>query len=57
MNFTEGKLLEYERMMREKPGFDHKPDRTMNERDCKHCLYYDKHHRKCSEEKCIVFDD
>lgn len=57
MNFTEGKLLEYERMMREKPGFDHKPIKTMKERDCKHCLYYDKHHRKCSEEKCVEFDD
>lgn len=57
MNFTEGKLLEYERMMREKPGFDRRPVKTMKERDCKHCLYYDDHRQKCGMKKCAVFDD
>lgn len=57
MTFTEGKLLEYEHMMRKAPGFDRRRIRTMKERDCKHCLYYDEHLRRCSLEKCIIFDD
>lgn len=57
MLFTLGKDREYELMMREKPGFDHRPVKTMKERDCKHCLYYDESSRKCSLEKCLIFDD
>lgn len=57
MLFTEGKRREYERIMQEKPGFDHRPVKTMKERDCKHCLYYDESCRKCSQEKCVVFED
>lgn len=55
--FTEGKLIEYERIMQENPGFDHRLIKTMKERDCKHCLYFDEHLHKCSKEKCIVFND
>jgi hypothetical protein len=54
---TEEQLREYERMMREKPGHDRRPVKTMDERDCKHCLYFDEHCHKCSKEKCTLFDD
>jgi len=55
--FTVGKDRIYERLMCESPGFDRRPIRTMKERDCKHCLYYDKQLCKCSQEKCVVFED
>lgn len=57
MLFTTGKDRKYERLMCESPGFDRRPIRTMKERDCKHCLYYDETLRKCSLEKCAVFED
>lgn len=57
MHFTEGPLREYERMMQEKPRNDRKPVKTMQERACKYCMHYDKQSCKCSEEKCILFDD
>jgi len=55
--FMVGKDREYEYLMKQIPGFDRKPDRTMKERDCKHCLYYDESNRKCSLEKCVAFED
>ena len=36
MDFTEGKLNKFERMMQVKPGFDHRPIKTSEERDCNH---------------------
>jgi len=57
MRFTEGQLREYERMMQEKPGHDHRPIKTTKKRDCKHCQHFDQHYRKCSKEKCVLFDD
>ena len=57
MLFTVGKDREYERIMKETPGFDRRLIRTMKERDCEHCLYYDDQTRKCSLEKCAVFED
>ena len=57
MYFTEGQLCKYERMMQEKPGFNRRPIKKMEERDCKHCLYFDDHHQICSKEKCVVSDD
>ncbi len=57
MLFMVGKDREYERLMKQIPGFDRSPIRTMKERDCKHCLYYDEQLRKCSLEKCAVFED
>ena len=57
MYFAEGKLRQYESMMTKVPNFDSKPVRTMKERDCKHCLYYDKPNHKCSREKCYIFED
>ena len=57
MHFTEGHLREYERLMQEKPGYDRRSTRTMKERKCKHCLYFDKHFHKCSKDKCVLFDD
>lgn len=57
MLFTVGKDCEYERMMKETPGFDRRLISTMKERDCEHCLYYDDQTRKCRHEKCAVFKD
>ena len=57
MLFTEGKSREYERMMQQQPGFDHRSVKTMKERDCLHCLYYDNKAKKCSLGKCTVFRD
>lgn len=57
MYFTEGQLREYERMMQEKPGYNRKPIKTVKERDCKHCQFFDEHSHKCSKEKCTLFDD
>jgi hypothetical protein len=57
MDFTEGRLRKYERMMRKKPGFDRRPAKTKKGRDCPYCLYYDEHRRKCGKDKCIVFED
>ncbi len=57
MLFTVGKDLEYERLMRIPPGFDKRLVRTMKERDCEHCLYYDTQTRVCSLKKCAVFED
>ena len=56
MYFTEGRLRTYERMMQEKPGHDRRPIKTIKERECKHCLYFDEHCHKCSKEKCALFD-
>lgn len=58
MNFTEGKDLEYERLMRQKPGFDRRGRKRRSpkrERDCLHCLYWKENMDKCSLEKCIAF--
>ena len=57
MHFTEGPLREYERMMQEKPGYDRRPIKSMKERDCKHCPHFNEHCRKCSKERCGIFDD
>lgn len=57
MYFTEGKLIEYERMMKETPGFNQKSVKTMEEKDCLHCLHFDRQLGKCGLEKCAVFED
>lgn len=59
MLFTEGESQEYERLMREKPGFVRQPvkAKTRKGRDCPHCLYYDKETKKCGLEKCLVLQD
>lgn len=59
MYFTEGQLRKYERIMQEKPEFDRKNiiTKTVEERDCKHCLYFIKHHSKCSKKKCVLFEE
>ncbi len=57
MFFTEGKLTEYERMMKEKPGFDRRHVKTKKEKDCEHCLHFNESLGKCSQEKCVIFDD
>ena len=56
MLFMVGKDREYERLMQVQPGFD-RPVLTEKERECKYCLYYDESKRKCSLEKCAVFED
>jgi len=57
MYFTEGWLRTYEHMMQEKPRHDRAPVKTMQDRDCKHCLHYDTQHEKCSKKKCTVFKE
>lgn len=57
MYFTKGRLIEYERMMKETPGFDHRPVKTMKERDCENCLHFDEKLGKCSLKKCVIFED
>jgi hypothetical protein len=57
MYFTEGQLLEYERMMQEKPGYNRRVIKTMKERDCRNCKHFDESCNKCSKDKCDIFDD
>ena len=58
MYFTEGQLLEYERLMQEKPKHGHEPPaKPVRYEDCKQCRYFDKHSGKCSKEKCVLTDD
>lgn len=57
MHFTEGHLRKYELMMQEKPKHERDPAKTMQGRDCKHCLHFDKKCEKCSKKKCVIFND
>jgi|BioPla2DNA2_1021312.scaffolds.fasta_scaffold279477_1 hypothetical protein len=57
MYFTEGRLRSYECMMQEKPKYENGPVKTMQDRDCQHCLHYNKQLKKCSKEKCVIFKD
>lgn len=57
MHFTEGPLREYERMMQEKPRHEQDPVKIMQDRDCKHCLHYNKKLKKCSQKKCVIFKE
>lgn len=57
MYFTEGQLRECERIMRGKPGYDRKPVKTMERRECKHCPHFDEHQGKCVKKKCVTLDD
>lgn len=50
MYFTEGKYREYERMMKQIPGFD----REEKKRDCPSCLYYNKKAKKCRLKRCVI---
>ena len=52
-NFCEGKLSEFERMMKEIPNFD-KRIIPKKERDCEKCKLWDG--KKCSVPKCPYFD-
>lgn len=57
MYFTEGQLREYERMMQEKPGYNRRVIKTIKERDCRNCKFFDESCNKCSKDKCDIFDD
>jgi len=57
MYFTEGQLRKYERMMQEKPKYEAGSAEQSKDRDCENCLYFNAHSKKCSRDKCIVFDD
>jgi hypothetical protein len=57
MYFTKEPLRKYERMMQGKPKHERDPAKTMLDRDCKHCLHFDKQREKCSKKKCVIFDD
>ncbi|MEA4964080.1 hypothetical protein [Lutispora sp.] len=57
MYFTKGRLRPYERMMQEKPKYENDHVKTMHDRDCQHCLHYNKQLKKCSKEKCVIFKD
>ncbi|SFH37138.1 hypothetical protein SAMN05660649_04943 [Desulfotomaculum arcticum] len=54
MYFTEGWLRECERIMREKPGYDRKPVKAEERRDCKHCPHFDEYQGKCGKTKCVI---
>jgi hypothetical protein len=54
MYFTEGRLRSYECMMQEKPKHERDPVKTMQDRDCQHCLHFDRQLKKCSKEKCDI---
>ncbi|MCL6458236.1 MAG: hypothetical protein K6T85_09540 [Gorillibacterium sp.] len=56
MHFTKGPLREYERMMKEKPRNNREPVKTMQERDCRHCRYFDQSSGTCSKKKCVLLD-
>ncbi len=53
MYFTEGRLRECERIMREQPGYDRKPVKAAERRDCQHCPHFDGHQGKCGQ-KCVI---
>jgi len=56
MYFTEGRLRAYERMMQKKPK--HEPTaQPVRDKNCKQYRYFDKCSGKCSEDKCVAFDD
>lgn len=58
MLFTEGKDLEYERLMQQKPGFDRKPNMTgspKGKRGCLRCLHWDEQVEKCGIATCLYF--
>lgn len=50
MYFTEGKDREYERMMRQIPGFD----REGGDGDCPYCLHYHEKKKKCRLKRCAI---
>lgn len=53
MYFTEGEDREYERMMKQIPGFD----REEEERNCPYCRYYKKKRKKCRLKRCVVYGE
>ena len=58
MHFTEGKDLEYERLMQQKPGFDRKPNEIgipKGKRGCLRCLHWDAQAEKCGIATCLYF--
>jgi hypothetical protein len=57
MYFTEGKDLEYEKMMREIPGFNRGKIKPKEERQCADCFYHNKSKKKCPENVCILPED
>jgi len=57
MYFTEGQLLEYERIMQEKPVHDRRPIKSVKEQDRRNCQSFDKHCHKCSKQKYTLLDD
>lgn len=57
MYFTEGRLRQYEHIMQQKPGFYRESVKTMKERGCLHCRYFDRGSQKCTMEKCMLFEE
>lgn len=58
MHFTEGKDLEYERLMQQKPGFDRQPNKfaaPRGKRGCPRCLHWDAQAEKCGIVTCLYF--
>ena len=52
MTFCEGKLAEFERMMKTIPGFDKRPlAEKEKEKDCEYCACYDKEKRTCGHDR------
>ncbi|RNC62893.1 MAG: hypothetical protein AWM53_01819 [Candidatus Dichloromethanomonas elyunquensis] len=57
MHFTEGQLREYERIMREKPGYDRKSLKAPKRKDFRLCSECHKHCDKCGKEQHALFGD
>ncbi|WP_415535883.1 hypothetical protein [Dehalobacter sp. 4CP] len=57
MYFTEGQLREYERIMQEKPGYDRKPFKKPEQKDCRLCPKCDKRSDKSGKERHALFRD
>lgn len=57
MYFTEGKDLEYEKMMREMPGFNRGEIKPKEKVQCPSCLYYNKKKKKCPHKACLIPED
>jgi hypothetical protein len=55
MYFTKGRLLEYERMMKQTPRPEHDPV-PPNDRDCRPCLHVDERSGKGSRQKSDLLD-
>lgn len=57
MYFTEGQLLEYERIMQEKPVHDRRPIKSAKKQDRRNCQSFERSCCTCIKKKYILLDD